>query len=128
MDIKKTGVILYTEAYEATVDFYKKVFDLPTLYVKENLTCLDFNGSYLMIELDDEESLKQEEGRAKFCIRFNVDDVKAACKQLDKHAVSYDYYETDWGQLAKFRDPDGNFVGIRSAKEHEEDINKSTKS
>jgi len=58
MNIKKTGVILYTEAYEATVDFYKKIFDLQTLYVKENLTCLDFNGSYLMIELDDGRSGK----------------------------------------------------------------------
>ena len=126
MEIKQTGVILYTEAYEATVDFYKKIFGLSTLYQKENLTCLDFNGSYLMIELDDTESLNKEniDCREKFCLRFNVENVKLACESLDAHSVAYDYYEFDWGQLAKFRDPDGNFVGIKSSKEHEEDIKK----
>lgn len=124
MDIKKTGIILYTENYEATVEFYKKAFDLPILYKKERLTCLDFNGSYLMIELDDEASLKNKhkESRAKFCVRFNVEDVKKACQKLEENNINYEYYEFDWGQLAKFKDPDGNFVGIRSSKEHEEDI------
>lgn len=129
MEIKKTGIILYTEHFEATVEFYKKIFDLPILYTKENLVCLDFKESYLMIELDDEQNLKNtnSESRAKFCIRFNVDDVKKACVKLDENAVPYDYYEFDWGKLAKFKDPDGNFVGIRSTKEHEEDIKRNQK-
>lgn len=124
MEIEKTGIILYTEHYKATVDFYKKIFDLPILYEKERLTCLDFNGSYLMIEIDDDDNIKNKdkESWAKFCVRFNVEDVKKACQKLDKYNISYKYNEFEWGHLAKFKDPDGNFVGIRSSKEHEEDI------
>lgn len=80
-----------------------------------------------MIEQDDEDALNNpiKGGRQKFCIRFNVADVRATCMILDEHKVEYKYYEFDWGQLSKFKDPDGNLVGIRSAKEHEEDIGKN---
>lgn len=125
MDIRKTGVILYTREYKATVAFYKTVLELPILYVKDNLACFDFCGSYLMVEQDDEENLIQnneKNSRDKFCVRFNVDDVSIFCTQLKTHSVKFDYYEFDWGQLAKFRDPDGNLIGIRSNKEHLEDI------
>ena len=124
MEITTTGIILYTRNYLETVEFYKNIFDLKTLYVKNNLTCLDFNGGYLMIELDDEENLISEDSssRNKFCVRFNVPNVKSACLKLDQEKIPYAYYENDWGQVAKFTDPDNNQVGIRSAKEHEDDI------
>ncbi len=126
MKIDKTGFILYTEKYPETVKFYKDVFGLKTLYEKEMLTCLDFHGSYLMIELDDEENLEKGNpfGRDRHCLRFNVPDVKKSCKILDQHNIEYQYYEFDWGKLAKFRDPDGNLIGLRSAKEHREDSEK----
>jgi len=77
-----------------------------------------------MIELDDEENLISEDSssRNKFCVRFNVPNVKSACLKLDQEKIPYAYYENDWGQVAKFTDPDNNQVGIRSAKEHEDDI------
>ncbi len=121
MDIQRTGIILYTINYKETVKFYTEVFQLQTLYAKETLTCLKFSDSYLMIEIDDENMDNKLEGRPKFCMRFNVENVKEACKSLDKYNIPYTYNEFDWGQLAKFEDPDGNKVGIRSAKEHEQD-------
>jgi Predicted enzyme related to lactoylglutathione lyase len=126
MDIKKTGFILYTANYQETAHFYKSIFGLPILYEKKDITCFDFHGSYLMIELDDEENLlkSQTNGREKFCVRFNVPDVKEACKMLEKHNIPYDYNKFEWGTIAKFRDPDGNLVGLRSAKEHEIDSNR----
>ena len=126
MDIQQTGLILYTENYQETVDFYKNIFGLKTLYEKDDLTCLDFHGTYLMIEVDDAINLLEQDKTAKvrdkFCVRFNVPNVKQACKELDKHDIQYDYYEFEWGQIAKFRDPDNNPVGIRSAKEHNKEV------
>jgi len=120
MKIDSTGVILYTEKYEETVAFYKKLFNLDTLYVKEKLTCLSFGTSYLMIELDDAANLNNAKSgcREKFCLRFNVENVKEATTVLKEDNIKFDYYEFDWGQLAKFHDPDGNSIGIRSSKEH----------
>ena len=124
MKIQETGIILYTINYQETVKFYKEIFGLKTLYEKENLTCLKFSDSYLMIEIDDEENiLNDKKGRSKFCMRFNVEDVKEACKTLDINNVPYTYNEFEWGTIAKFLDPDGNQVGLRSAIEHESDKN-----
>ena len=126
MKIETTGLILYTRNYEETVKFYRIIFGLETLYTKENLTCLKLGSGYLMIELDDEDQLNNPNKgcREKFCIRFNVKDVKQAIINLKKNNIPFEYYEYDWGQLAKFKDPDGNLVGLRSSKDHLEDISK----
>jgi len=125
MKIQETGIILYTINYQETVKFYKEIFGLEILYVKEKLTCLKFSDSYLMIELDDEENIRNnKEGRLKFCMRFNVENVREACKVLDQKNIQYSYNEFEWGTIAKFLDPDGNQVGIRSSKEHDADIMK----
>lgn len=123
MEIIKTGFILYTLNYEACLDFYGKVIGLKVLYQKETLTCFDFFGSYLMVEIDDETDQKEVSNpdRDRTCIRMNVANVKAICERLDVHSIPYKYGEFEWGTIAKLRDPDGNLVGFRSAKEHERD-------
>ena len=124
LDILKTGFILYVIHYEACIHFYEKILKLNVLYKKENLTCFDFHGSYLMVEVDDEyleENLKLD-SRPKTCIRINVADVKKACINLDENNIKYAYGEYDWGTIAKFHDPDLNLIGFRSAKEHDIDI------
>ncbi len=123
MNITKTGFILYTIDYKACVHFYKNILELKVLYDNEMLTCFDFHGSYLMVEIDDETEQTQVTlpQRDRTCIRLNVPNVKTACQVLDKHHIPYDYGEYDWGTIAKFRDPDGNLIGFRSAKEHETD-------
>lgn len=124
MKIAKTGFILYTINYEECVNFYQNILGLKVLYKKEMLTCFDFHGSYLMVEIDDETDITESAipNRDKTCIRINVEDVKVACKALDANSIQYSYGVYDWGTIAKFRDPDGNLVGFRSAKEHEEDL------
>ncbi|MFK8056298.1 MAG: VOC family protein [Saprospiraceae bacterium] len=127
MNVEKTGFILYTIAYEACVAFYEETLGLTVLYRKENLTCFDFHGSYFMVEFDDEttETETSIPTRDRTCIRLNVKDVKKACEVLDASATPYTYGEHDWGTIAKFRDPDGNLIGFRSAKEHVTDIDNS---
>jgi len=123
MQIEKTGFILYTINYEACVNFYEKTLGLRVLYRKKVLTCFDFHGSYLMVEVDDETDQTEPTvpTRDRTCIRINVKDVKEACKILDINTVAYTYGEYDWGTIAKFRDPDGNLIGFRSAKEFQVD-------
>jgi len=77
-----------------------------------------------MVELNDEttETEASTPTRDRTCLRLNVSDVKAACKILDEKSITYTYDEYAWGTIAKFRDPDGNLIGFRSAKEHVEDI------
>ena len=127
MEIIRTGIILYTINYEECVLFYENILGLKVLYRKDTLTCFDFNGSYLMVEIDDETDQKEPSlpNRDRTCIRINVRDVKKACEVLDKNSISYDYYEFDWGTIAKFRDPDGNLIGFRSAGEFEDDMKES---
>ncbi len=124
MQIQQTGFILYTIKYKDCIEFYEHVLGLKVMYRKETLTCFDFHGSYLMVELDDETDQVEASvpGRDRTCLRLNVSDVKEACTVLDKYMVPYTYQEFDWGTIAKFRDPDGNLVGFRSAKEHEADM------
>lgn len=126
MKIHKTGFILYTINYKECILFYERQLELKVLYRRESLTCFDFHGSYLMVEIDDETTLTKPSlpDRDRICIRFNVGNVKKACEVLEKNAIPYDYHEFDWGTIAKFRDPDGNLIGFRSAKEHESDIEK----
>jgi len=123
MELQKTGFILYTINYKECVFFYEKILELKVLYRHEMLTCFDFHGSYLMVEIDDETEQTKPTlpGRDRTCIRLNVKDVKKACEILDAHSIPYTYGEFEWGTIAKFRDPDENLIGFRSAKEHEMD-------
>jgi len=124
MEVVRSGFILYTLKYKECVSFYEKTMGLKVLYRKEALTCFDFYGSYLMVEIDDETELTEPSipSRDRTCIRFNVSDVKKVCAVLDQNVIEYSYNEFDWGTIAKFRDPDGNLIGIRSAKEFEADL------
>ncbi len=123
MEIKQTGFILYTINYEACKSFYKDILGLKVIYDKNNICCFDFHGSYLLVELDDETELTNVNPakRDRTCIRFNVENVKEACQILKINNIPYTYNEFDWGTIAKFRDPDFNLIGFRSAKEHETD-------
>lgn len=124
MKIAKTGFILYTINFKDCVKFYRDILGLKVLYEKKDLCCFDFQGSYLMVEVDDTTDLSKPEDnfRDRTCIRLNVENVKVACEVLDQNKIEYSYGEYDWGTIAKFRDPDNNLIGFRSAKEHIEDI------
>lgn len=128
MKFAKTGFILYTINFNECVNFYKEILGLPVLYEKQDLCCFDFMGAYLMVEVDDMTELKKPEEniRDKTCLRLNVENVKEACEILDQNNIEYSYGEYDWGTIAKFRDPDNNLIGFRSAKEHLEDISLNT--
>ncbi|MEM7116990.1 MAG: glyoxalase/bleomycin resistance/dioxygenase family protein [Chloroflexota bacterium] len=93
MNIVRTGIILNTERYAECVDFYRHVFNLPTMYAKRDddgfaLTCFEFGGAYLMVETggvakDGEKSI--EESPAK--LRFNVSNIDDALQTIQAYGI-----------------------------------------
>ena len=118
MHIKRTGVILNTENYQACVDFYQKVFGLEILFDDQQgdfrLTCFGFGGSYLMVETGGkaqhgEKTMAQSASK----LRFNVGDIDAALATLKAHDIDAEITRNDLGDTINCHDPDGNRIGIR---------------
>lgn len=123
MKFDRTGIILYTLAYTECVAFYQDILELPILFTTDSLTCFEFGGSYLMVELDDEYVGKEEPtARIKACLRMNVPNVKVFADRLVKHHIDVDYQEHDWGTVAKFFDPDGNLCAFKDSAKFEKQI------
>ncbi|MFT5999621.1 MAG: lactoylglutathione lyase [Neolewinella sp.] len=112
----RTGQVLYVRNYEACLGFYGKKLQLPVHFANEALTCYNLFGTYLMVEREDRTeylTLPQDHQRMFTCLRFNVNDVKAAADELIARGVDADYQEHAWGIVAKFRDPDGNLIALK---------------
>ncbi|MEO1450963.1 MAG: VOC family protein [Bacteroidota bacterium] len=123
LPLDRTGVILYTVAYKECIEFYQHLLQLPILFQQDQLTCFDFGGAYLMVELDDEYYLEgKSDSRIRTCLRFNVSDVKSMALRLQKAGIDVDYQEHSWGTVAKFRDPDGNLCAFKDSKGFEKQV------
>lgn len=123
MKFDKTGIILYTIAYEKCVEFYEAILGLTKMFETESLTCFEFGNSYLMIELDDEyKETQKEPKRIKTCLRMNVPNVKEVADKLIKKNIAVDYQEHAWGTVAKFFDPDGNLCAFKDSIKFEKQI------
>jgi lactoylglutathione lyase len=114
VEIKRTGIVLYTERYADCVTFCRKAIGLRVLFENEELTCFDFGGSYLMVESG---GCAQPAGKTAAqnptCLRLNVTDVKRWAEQLRALGIEVTYREHAWGAVAKFFDPDGNLWALR---------------
>ena len=118
MEVQRTGIILNTENYAACVAFYRDLFDLPLMFEKVEgdfrLTCLEFGGSYLMIETGGKASAEGKsiaENATK--IRFNVVNIESALSKVRAFGLDAEIVENSWGATINIFDPDGNRVGIR---------------
>jgi lactoylglutathione lyase len=115
MEIKRTGIVLYTEKYADCVAFCRKAIRLQVHFANEELTCFDFGGSYLMVEPGGH---ARPQGKTAAenptCLRLNVTDVKRWAKHLQALGIAVSYQEHAWGSVAKFFDPDGNLWALRN--------------
>lgn len=118
MQIVRTGIILNTEHYDDCLAFYRELFDLPILFQEQygdfRLTCLEYNGAYLMLETDgyakpEGKTIKQ--GATK--LRFNVANLDDALQKIRDYGITAEINRHDWGSTIDIFDPDGNRVGIR---------------
>ena len=111
-------MILNVRQFDACVGFYRDLFGLETLFEERRgafrLACLEFGGSYLMIEtggLAKPGAKPVGDNAAK--LRFNVADIEAALAALKAYGIEAEIAVHDWGSTIDIRDPDGNRVGIR---------------
>ncbi|MFT6916161.1 MAG: lactoylglutathione lyase [Motiliproteus sp.] len=118
MDTARHGIILNVERFDACVDFYRNVFNLPFIFEKAEgsfrLCCLEYGDCYLMIET---EGIANSGGKpisecpTKF--RFNVPDLNSALLQLNKFGIDAEIVTAGWGSIINIFDPDGNRISIR---------------
>ncbi|GGG56353.1 VOC family protein [Bizionia arctica] len=115
MKVKRTGLILYVKAYHECVLFYAETLNLSILFQKEDLTCFDFHGTYLMVEKEDRTDYLENHSEIKnhSCLRIHVADVKAISEKLKNQNIKVDYQEHAWGKVAKFKDPEGNLIAYK---------------
>ena len=119
MKYERTGIILCTEKYEECVAFYSGVLSLPILKVLDNehskLTVLSLSEkTYLMIETGGKavpsgKNLEQN----PVWLRFNVNDVEAAARELLDKGIPVKIRKEVWGTVGDFMDPDGNICSFR---------------
>ena len=118
----RTGLILYVLKYDECVDFYHSVLGLPILFKTAELTCFDFGGSYLMVEVDDRPDPPERLGSPPSCLRLNVPNVRTFADKLTEKGVRVDYQEHSWGTVAKFFDPDGNLCAFKDDETFEKQV------
>ena len=118
MNLTRSGIILFTEQYEACVDFYRRILELPDLFSLDDehskLTCLNLGGNYLMIETGGAAfpgGRPIEQSPVK--LRFNVSDIEAAASVLEARGVRVTIRRETWGTVGDFVDPDGNRCSLR---------------
>ena len=114
VDSARTGIILNVEKYRECVAFYKDLFGLKVLFETPDLTCLDYHGCYLMIEMEGvakPEGKSMKENSTK--LRFNVPDVEQALQRVRAYGLQANIEKHPWGSTINIHDPDGNRVGIR---------------
>jgi lactoylglutathione lyase len=113
MSFTRTGVILYVRHYLECVAFYRDVLELPILFDNDDLTCFEFGGAYLMVEIDDRVPPAERSMPEPSCLRFNVPNVRQRADALLERGIAVDYQEHAWGTVAKFHDPDGNLCAFK---------------
>lgn len=111
---EQTGLILFTENYEACVQFYCDLVGLEIMYAKPGLTCFSFGTSYLMVESDGVASASEKSfAQNAVTLRFNVKDVAECAAMLKERGADIQVHHWSWGVTALFLDPDGNRVELK---------------
>lgn len=117
-NIARYGIILNTENYAECVVFYRDLFGLRQLFERNEdgfkLTCLEFGHGYLMVEQGGKakKGVKSLE-ESSFKLRFNVDDLEEALREIRSWGIQATITENAWGRTINISDPDGNRVGVR---------------
>ncbi|GMK48876.1 VOC family protein [Paenibacillus glycanilyticus] len=114
MNVKETGIILFCENYEVALDFYSVKLGLNVRKKGDELSVLDFGGSYLMLEDSGVASLKEKtKAENPTVIRFNVNNFGEAVEELERRGVIVDVKKFDWGTIGVVIDPEGNRIELK---------------
>ncbi|BDX08062.1 VOC family protein [Planctobacterium marinum] len=121
MDVERFGIILTVAHFDDCVSFYQSLFGLKELFSKRDgdfrLTCLGFGDAYLMIETGGVASPQEKNlARSPAILRFHVADTLTALPLVQSYDPAARRYETDWGNIIRCVDPDGNPISIRESR------------
>jgi lactoylglutathione lyase len=114
------GIILFTERFDECVAFYRDTLGLRVWFEKPGLVCLHFGNGYLMVETggyanQDTPTQAKPVSQNPTKLRFNVKDVEAAARLLERKGVSVEINVFDWGITGTFLDPDRNICALKDA-------------
>ncbi len=117
LKLHETGIIIFTQNYASMIAFYRDFVGLTIRVTKPEYTVFSWGYSYLMIEpfLPNHYVKADQCGQASFIIRLNVFQIDEAIIELQEKGVSVDVEKYDWGTVASFLDPDGNFLELKDA-------------
>ena len=120
MEIERFGIILNVANFDDCVLFYKSLFGLKELFSKSHgdfrLTCLEFGEAYLMIETGGVASEQEKTfSQSPAILRFHVEDTQKVLKSVQQFDSAAKRIETDWGNIIRCVDPDGNPISIRES-------------
>lgn len=114
---KIAAVCLTVKNFEASLDFYKNVLELPTDYIDQKGKFANFKvgeTSLAIFQKDKATGMfpaKYMKPAGGFLMSYQAKDLKTECKKLEAKGVKIfeGPKETSWGQkVAYFQDPDGN--------------------
>ncbi|MCC2614893.1 glyoxalase/bleomycin resistance/dioxygenase family protein [Aestuariibacter halophilus] len=120
MDIERFGIILNVANFDDCVSFYKSLFGLRELFTKRDgdfrLTCLEFGSAYLMIETGGVAASQEKTfSQSPTVLRFHVEDTQKIIEQVQRYDLNAKRFQTDWGNIIRCIDPDGNPISIRES-------------
>ena len=120
MNIDRFGIILNVENFDECVSFYKSLFGLRELFNKADgdfrLTCLEYGTGYLMIETGGVASEHEKTSlQTSTVLRFHVEDTQKILHIVRQYDHSARRLSTDWGNIIRCIDPDGNPISIRES-------------
>lgn len=110
----ETGLVLFVENYEACVDFYRNVLELPLIKDQGDIIILGFGAGYLMVEPGGTARSTKSRAENPTILRFNVADVETVARKLRARGVTVDVQTNPWGITGLFHDPDGNACQLRN--------------
>lgn len=105
------SVQIFVSDMERAVGFYRDVLGLPVRFTNPFLTEFELDGFTFGLQYMAKEYMSTGVG---VTIDFRVDEIEQKVEQLQRHGTEFVAIVLDqpYGKLAKFRDPDGNLLGL----------------
>lgn len=114
--IKSSNTILYCQQWQATVDFYRHVLELPVTFTSDWFVEFRISGAAHLSIADEQRATIKSSGGAGITITLQVDDIEAVHAALyDKGASVGPIQDHTWGaRVFYFFDPEGHRLEVWS--------------
>lgn len=116
MQIRQTGIVLFTEHYDRAVEFYETVLGLEVLERQNEVTVFAFGQGYLMVEKNGFAAASEKDRRQNpTVLRLDVSDFAISVNRLRNQNIEVRVDAYDWGRIAILVDTEGNRIELKDA-------------